>query len=269
VTDNGTVIRADRLHKIFVDARGVEVHAVRGVSFEAGHGEILGILGPNGAGKTTLLRMLAAIIGPTQGTASVCGFDVVRHPDEVKQRIGFLSGNTKLYARLTAAETVRYFGRLTGLDDETIRERTDTLFASLDMEEIRNRRFEKLSTGQQQKVSIARTLIHDPQVLVLDEPTAGLDVIASRAIVSLIREAKAQQKTVLLSTHYMTEAEQLCDRVALLHEGVFLAVDRLERLLEQAATTSLNEAFFRYLEAAGADVAPPYQEPPPQGGPTP
>jgi sodium transport system ATP-binding protein len=243
------------LYKTFVDARGEEVHAVRGLSFEAHRGEILGILGPNGAGKTTLLRMLAAIIQPTEGRASVCGFDVVREPNEVKRRIGFLSGNTKLYARLSAVETVRYFGRLTGLDDATIRQRTDSIFASLDMEDIRDRRFEKLSTGQKQKVSIARTLVHDPQVLVLDEPTAGLDVVASRAIVSLIREAKTQHKTVLLSTHYMTEAEELCDRIALLNEGVFLAVDTLDRLVEKAGTTSLNEAFLRYLEAAGVDVA--------------
>jgi sodium transport system ATP-binding protein len=249
---DGTVIRAEGLHKVFVDARGEEVHAVRGVSFEAHGGEILGILGPNGAGKTTLLRMLASIIQPTRGAATVCGFDVVEQADEVKRRIGFLSGNTKLYARLSAAETVRYFGRLTGLDDETIRDRTDSIFASLDMEDIRDRRFEKLSTGQKQKVSIARTLIHDPPVLILDEPTAGLDVIASRAIVALIRQAKAQDKTVLLSTHYMTEAEELCDRIALLHEGVFLAVDTLERLVEHAGTTGLNEAFFRYLEDAGA-----------------
>ncbi len=257
MTDTGAVIKAEGLHKVFVDARGEEVHAVRGLSFEAHRGEILGILGPNGAGKTTLLRMLASIIQPTEGRASVCGFDVVREPDEVKRRIGFLSGNTKLYARLTAAETVRYFGRLTGLDDETIRRRTDSIFASLNMETIRDRRFEKLSTGQKQKVSVARTLIHDPEVLVLDEPTAGLDVIASRAIVSLIREAKAQHKTVLLSTHYMTEAEELCDRVALLHEGLFLALDTLDRLVEDTGTTSLNEAFLRRLEAAGADLGSP------------
>ncbi len=260
MTENGTVVRAKGLHKTFVDARGEEVRAVRGVSFEARRGEILGILGPNGAGKTTLLRMLAAIIRPTEGTASVCGFDVVAEPDEVKCRIGFLSGNTKLYARLTAAETVRYFGRLTGLDDGTIRERTDRIFASLGMEDIRDRCFEKLSTGQKQKVSIARALIHDPEVLVLDEPTAGLDVIASRAIISLIREAKAQHKTVLLSTHYMTEAEELCDRVALIHEGLFLAVDTLEGLVERTGTTSLNEAFLQHLEAAGAEVALPNKE---------
>jgi len=251
VTDNGTVIRAEGLHKVFVDARGEEVHAVRGVSLGAHRGEILGILGPNGAGKTTLLRMLASIIRPTRGTATVCGFDIVENADEVKGRIGFLSGNTKLYARLTAAETVRYFGRLTGLDDATISERTDSIFASLAMEDIRDRRFEKLSTGQKQKVSIARALIHDPEILILDEPTAGLDVIASRTIVSLIREAKAQHKTVLLSPHYMTEAEELCDRVALIHEGRFLAVDTIEQLVEEAGTTSLNDAFFRHIEAAG------------------
>ena len=253
--DNGTVIRAEGLHKVFVDASGEEIHAVAGVSFEAGHGEILGILGPNGAGKTTLLRMLASIIRPTDGTATVCGFDVVAQPEEVKRRIGFLSGNTKLYARLTAAETVRYFGRLTGLDEETIARRTDAIFASLDMEDIRDRRFEKLSTGQKQKVSIARTLIHDPEVLILDEPTAGLDVVASRAIVSLIRDAKAHAKTVLLSTHYMTEAEELCDRVALLYRGRFLALDSLARLVERAGTTSLNAAFFHYLEEADAAMA--------------
>jgi sodium transport system ATP-binding protein len=256
VTDNDTAVRADGLHKTFVDARGEEVQALRGVSFEAHRGEILAILGPNGAGKTTLLRTLAAIIQPTAGTATVCGLDVVRNADEVKRRIGFLSGNTRLYARLTAAETVRYFGRLTGLDDETIRRRTDAVFATLDMEAIRDRRFEKLSTGQKQKVSIARTLIHDPEVLMLDEPTAGLDVIASRAIVALIRQARAQQKTVLLSTHYMTEAEALSDRVALIHEGRFLAVDTLAGLLERAGTTSLNDAFFRLLEEAGAQVTP-------------
>jgi len=257
VTTNDTVIRAEALHKTFVDAQGEEVRAVCGLTFEAHRGEILGILGPNGAGKTTLLRMLAAIIRPTAGTASVCGFDVATQPDAVKRCIGFLSGNTKLYARLSAAETVRYFGRLTGLDDETISTRADAIFASLDMEDIRDRRFEKLSTGQKQKVSIARTLIHDPEVLILDEPTAGLDVVASRAIVSLIRQAKAQHRTVLLSTHYMTEAEELCDRVALIHQGRFLAVDTIEQLVERVGTANLHEAFFRYLENADADTAPP------------
>src|SRR5580700_6344288 len=175
------MIEARHLVKRFQDKKRGIVCAVDGVSFSCKPGEIYGLLGANGAGKTTTLRMLATILFPTSGSATVAGFDVVREPTKVRAHIGFLSTATALYDRLTAAETVEYFGQLFGLDSATIARRTGEIFKTLDMEEFRDRRCAKLSTGMKQKVSIARTIIHDPAVMIFDEPTNGLDVMAARA----------------------------------------------------------------------------------------
>jgi sodium transport system ATP-binding protein len=243
----GAMVEVCDLQKFFADPKQVEIKAVDGVSFECKRGEIFGILGPNGAGKTTLLRMIATILSPTNGSARVDGFDVVARPHEVKMRIGFLSGNTKLYTRLTSLETVRYFGRLYEMDESRIRERAEEIFEVLGMATIRDRQFGKLSTGEKQKVSIARTLIHDPPVLILDEPTAGLDVLSSKAIINFIRRAREEDKTVILSTHYMTEAEEMCDRIGFLNKGKLAAVGTTEELLTASGATSLTDAFFHYL----------------------
>lgn len=239
------------LCKVFTDPRQQEIRAVDDVSFRCSEGEIFGILGPNGAGKTTLLRMIATILSPTSGAAFVGGYDVLSQPNEVKKRIGFLSGSTQLYSRLTPAETVRYFGQLYGMKKSRIEERSRRIFQVLGMERFRDRQWGKLSTGEKQKVSIARTLIHDPSVLILDEPTAGVDVVSSRAIVDFIRNARSEGKTILLSTHYMTEAEEMCDRIGLINGGKIVAEGTTQELLSASGAASLTDAFFYYVGGDG------------------
>src|SRR5437773_11641457 len=195
------MIEARSLSKRFHDKKRGEIRAVEGVSFRCLPGKIYGLLGANGAGKTTTLRMLATILEPTDGTAIVCGHDVIEQPEKVRANVGFLSTATALYPRLTAQEMVEYFGRLNGLDEATLKRRIDEIFGRLDMDGFRDRRCDKLSTGMKQKVSIARTLVHDPPVMIFDEPTLGLDVMTARTIVEFIRECRNRGKTVIFSTH--------------------------------------------------------------------
>jgi sodium transport system ATP-binding protein len=237
------MIEARQLSKVFSDKRRGEVRAVDSVSFRCAPGEIYGLLGANGAGKTTTLRMLATIFKPTSGTACVAGFDVIRDPAKVRMHVGFLSTATALYGRLTAQEMVEYFGRLNGLEGESLRKSVDHLFEALDMNSFRGRRCEKLSTGMKQKVSIARTLVHDPSVMIFDEPTVGLDVMAARAIVSFIRQCRDRGKTVIFSTHVMSEAEKLCDRIGIIHDGKLLAEGTLAELRSRSGLTDLEDIF--------------------------
>lgn len=246
-------IVADGLRKEFLASRGRTVEAVRGASFSVDAGEIFGLLGPNGAGKTTLLRMLATIITPTSGTCRVAGLQASENASEVRRRLGFLSGNTKLYGRLTAEEVLRYFGRLYGMAERRIEERIVEVADLLDMHRFIDRRCEALSTGETQRVSIARVILHDPPVLILDEPTLGLDIITSRTIVDFIREAKGRGHTIILSTHIMTEAELLCDRVGLIHDGTILSVGTLDALYAETGTSNLHDAFLTSVDRyAGA-----------------
>jgi sodium transport system ATP-binding protein len=243
------MIEAKQLCKYFKDKkdkkkRGV-VKAVDQVSFRAEPGKIYGLLGANGAGKTTTLRMLATILQPTGGTAVVAGHDIVKEPDMVRQKVGFLSTATALYARLTAREMVEYFGRLHGLENGQLSQRIDDIFAKLDMNEFRDRRCEKLSTGMKQKVSIARTLVHDPPVMIFDEPTIGLDVMTARTIVQFIRECRAQGKTVIFSTHVMSEVEKLCDTIGIIHNGRLLAEGTLEQLSAKYGEADMEEIFVK------------------------
>lgn len=237
------MIEAVQLCKIFNDKKRGAIRAVDSVSFICRPGEIYGLLGANGAGKTTTLRMLATILAPTSGTATVAGFDVVREPQKVRAHIGFLSTATALYDRLTATETVEYFGRLFGLDDATIARRTNELFKALDMEEFRDRRCAKLSTGMKQKVSIARTLVHDPPVMIFDEPTNGLDVMAARSITDFIRHCREKGKTVIFSTHVMSEVEKLCDRIGIIHNGKMQTEGTLEEMRQRHGKRDLEEIF--------------------------
>ena len=237
------MIEAVKLSKNFKDKKRGDIHAVENVSFSCKPGEIYGLLGANGAGKTTTLRILATILSPSSGTANVAGFDVVREPQKVRAHVGFLSTATALYDRLTAAETVEYFGQLFGLDAATIARRTNELFEALDMEEFRDRRCAKLSTGMKQKVSIARTLIHDPPVMIFDEPTNGLDVMAARSITDFIRQCRDRGKTVIFSTHVMTEVEKLCDRIGIIHAGKMRTEGTLEQLRRNYGKDSLEEIF--------------------------
>ena len=179
------------------------IAAVQDLSFEIGKGEIVGFLGPNGAGKTTLLRMLGTILSPTSGECWVNGLRASEHPNEARRHIGFLSGNTRLYGRLTGREVLRYFGRLYGMRDDDIARRTEDICAWLRMGDFLDRRIDSLSTGQTQRVSIARVVLHEPQVLILDEPTLGLDILTSTSIIEFIQSARLRGHTILYSTHYM------------------------------------------------------------------
>jgi sodium transport system ATP-binding protein len=234
--------------------------AVDDLSFTVATGEIYGLLGPNGAGKTTTLRVLAAILTPTSGRAELAGVDIARDPQAARRKLGFLTGSTGLYARLTGRELLRYFGRLHGLPDVSIAARTELLARALDLDGILDRRCEALSTGQRQRLSVARAVLHDPAVLILDEPTVGLDVLASRFLRDFVRAERDRGKAVIFSTHYLAEAELLCDRIGLLHKGRLLAEGSPAALRARAGgASSLEEAFLRLvadLTAASAAAAP-------------
>src|SRR3990170_7289026 len=184
------MIQAESLTKHFQDKKRGLIKAVDQASFTCLPGEIFGLLGLNGAGKTTALRLLSTTLKPTSGTALVAGFDILHHPSEVKARIGFLTGQTALYPRLTADEVITYFSRLYNLNSEKLEKRKEEVYSRLGIAEFKDTKIDKLSTGMKQKVSIARAIIHDPPILILDEPTVGLDVITSRAIIELIKSAK-------------------------------------------------------------------------------
>ena len=248
------MIEARSLSKRFRDKKRGEIRAVDNVSFRCEPGKIYGLLGANGAGKTTTLRILATILEPTDGTALVCGYDIVEQPEKVRASVGFLSTATALYPRLTAQEIVEYFGRLNGLDEPTLKERVDGIFNRLDMNEFRDRRCDKLSTGMKQKTSIARTLVHDPPVMIFDEPTLGLDVMTARTIIAFIRECRDQGKTVIFSTHVMSEVEKLCDVIGIIQSGKLLAEGTLQQLREKNGERDLEEIFVKivtphYLQA--------------------
>ena len=237
-------IEIANLSKTYLDkARGV-VRAVDEISFQCGYGEIVGLLGPNGAGKTTTLRMLATVLSPTSGQAKVAGFDIEKDSLDVRKRLGFLTGGTGLYGRLSPLEIFRFFGALHEMPQDLIRSRAQKLIELFEMESFKNSHCDKLSTGQKQRVNLARTLLHDPPVLVLDEPTAGLDIISSKTILDFIRTSKKEGKCILFSTHYMTEAEILCDRLAIIHNGKILECDTLEGLKAKTGRGSLVDVFF-------------------------
>jgi len=243
------MIEVQQLGKQFRDKKRGMIRAVDGISFRCEPGRIYGLLGINGAGKTTTLRMLATILAPTSGAARVAGYDVVREAQRVRASIGFLSTATALYGRLTAQELVEYFGRLHGMNVQNLRRSVDSLFSRLDMDPFRQRRCDNLSTGMKQKVSIARSLVHDPSVMIFDEPTAGLDVIAARTIVGFIRDCRAQGKTVLFSTHVMSEVEKLCDTIGIIHNGHLMAEGSLAELRARYAQQDLEDIFVRVVEA--------------------
>jgi sodium transport system ATP-binding protein len=248
------MIEVRNLSKRFHDKKRGEIRAVDGVSFRCAPGQIYGLLGANGAGKTTTLRMLATILEPTEGTASVCGYDVVDEPEKVRQNVGFLSTATALYPRLTARELVQYFGRLNGLSEATLSVRVDKIFDRLDMNGFRDRRCDKLSTGMKQKTSIARTLVHDPAVMIFDEPTLGLDIMTARTITTFIRECRDLGKTVIFSTHIMSEVEKLCDVIGIIQAGKLLAEGTVAELRERYQHQDLEEIFVKV-------VAPHYIQP--------
>ncbi|HWD40739.1 MAG TPA: ATP-binding cassette domain-containing protein [Fimbriimonas sp.] len=242
------MVRTDNLSKHFPDAKKGTVKAVDGVSFEAHNGEVFGLLGVNGAGKTTVLRMLSTVIKPTSGSATVAGFDVMSEPKKVRASIGFMSTSTALYGRLTAREMITYFGGLYGLNGSSLKSRVDFVIDRLEIGEFADRLCDKLSTGQKQRVSIARTILHDPPVLFFDEPTAGLDVVSSQTVMEFIEEVRGEGKTVIFSTHIMSEVERLCDRVGIIHNGKLKAMGTVSDFKASTGQPTLEKAFLEIVE---------------------
>ena len=246
------MIEARHLTKTFKDRKRGVVTAVADVSFTCQPGRIYGLLGANGAGKTTTLRMLATLLKPTRGSCSVSGFDAAIAPERVRAHVGFLAASTALYGRLTAREMITYFGRLNGMAEDAIAARIKALADELDMHEFLDRRCDKFSTGMKQKTSIARTLVHDPAVMVFDEPTLGLDVMTARAIVRFVRDCRARGKTVIYSTHVMSEVEKLCDVIGIIHAGRLVAEDTLAGLQARYGEQDMEEIF---VKAVGGEAA--------------
>lgn len=244
------MIEVHALTKCFPNPDGSQKVAVNEVSFVVRPGEVYGLLGPNGAGKTTTLRMISGLLAATSGRVLISGIDVTDDPEAVKRGIGYLTPNTGLYARLTPLEQLRYFATLYGLDRLRGQSRIDQLVEWLDMSTFMTLRCGALSTGQKQRVSIARALIGDPKVLVLDEPTLGLDVLSNRLILNFVRTQAEVGKTVVLSTHALDEIESMCRRVGLIHAGKLIADGDLESLRAQTGKQRLSEVF---LSLVGAD----------------
>lgn len=241
------MVTADGLSKIFTDRKRGAVLALDEVSFEARPGEVFGILGVNGAGKTTLLRVLGTILSPSAGDATVAGYNIRNQPQEVRQHIGYLTGSTALYGRLSAREMLYYFGALYGMSGDSLRRRVNELVETLQMQDFIDGRCDRLSTGQKQRVSIARSIIHSPPVMFMDEPTAGLDVATSRTIMQFIGDSRQRGHTVLFSTHIMSEAERLCDRIAVIHRGRIVTVGTLEELRSRTGERALELVFLHLI----------------------
>ena len=241
-----------------------------GVSFGCRPGEVFGLLGANGAGKTTTLRMLSTILRPSAGRALVMGHDVVTDPESVRASLGFYSASTALYPRLTARETLEFFARVNRYPSERVASRVAELVERFGITEFQGARVEKLSSGMKQKVSIARTVVHDPPVLIFDEPTVGLDVINALEMVSVIQALKEEGKTIIFSTHIMSEAERLCDRVAIIHRGQVLASGSLAEHRRATGKHYLEDIFVHYVRDGGvAGSRPGAVEDDPYTGTTP
>jgi sodium transport system ATP-binding protein len=236
------MITVKNLHKSFG-----EVKAVKGVSFEARDGEITGLLGPNGAGKTTTLRMLYSLLPPDDGEIRIDGLDPTRDAMEIKRTLGVVPDSRGLYSRLTARENIAYYGELHGMGRAAIQVRIDELIGTLDMADFIDRRTEGFSQGQRVKVAIARAMVHEPQTVLMDEPSNGLDVMSTRALRDYIRSLRRDGHSVVLSTHIMQEVAALCDRIVIIAKGEVAADGTAEELLRQAGCDSLEDAFVKLI----------------------
>ncbi|MAJ45107.1 MAG: ABC transporter ATP-binding protein [Candidatus Marinimicrobia bacterium] len=226
------------------------VIGVKNISFNCIPGRIFGLIGPNGAGKTTALRMIGTMLKPSGGNITVNGFDTIKESYFVKQRLGFLSGNTGLYDRLTAEEMVRYYADLHQMSNSEYMRQRNYLFNLLDMNQFSSTRIAKLSTGMKQKVNIARTMIHNPKVVVFDEPTSGLDIMASQNIIKLIQECKNNNKTIIFSSHRFDEIKLLCDDLAIIHNGKLFFNGTFKNFINQMKAKTLEDEFIRLIGGA-------------------
>lgn len=242
------MLKVQDLKKKFVKVeknnKKTEFYADNGISFTADDGQIIGILGPNGAGKTTLLRMIGGILEPTSGTIDFDGLNYQKNEIEIKKQIAYLSGNTKIYNTLSCYELLKMCGEIYEVDNKTIEKRIKEIADRFNMNEFLYNKIENLSTGQTQRVNIARCLIHDPKYYILDEATSGLDIISSQIILDFIKEEKNNKKTILYSTHYMEEAENICDYVIMVNKGVIIKEGTPETIKKDTNTTNLRDAFF-------------------------
>lgn len=218
--------------------------AVDGVSFEADKGEIVGLLGPNGAGKTTTLRCIATLLKPTEGTVVVDGYDTVKDPEKVRASIGFLTNEIKLDPQFSAKYLFNFFGRLHQVPEDKLEERRKELFSYFGIEEFEDKKIDELSTGMKQKAAIAVSLVHDPDIVIFDEPTSGLDIITARSVTDYLLELKKRGKLVIVSTHIMSEAEKLCDRLVVIIDGKKTAEGTLQDIYEKTGRDNLEDAFF-------------------------
>ena len=241
---SSAAVKVDRLEKTLG-----KNHVLRGISFEASSGEIFGLLGPNGAGKTTTLRIICTLLAPDAGSVEVLGFDTRTAPQEIRRRVGVVTAEIGIYPRLSARENISYFAELSGVLDGELKRKVDGVIERLDMRDFANQRAESLSSGQKQKVAIARAIVHDPPVLMFDEPTSNLDVLASREIRDFMVESKGRGKCVIFSTHVLHDAERLCDRVTIIHQGQVVAGGPTANVRGQYR--DLEDSFMALVEAAG------------------
>jgi sodium transport system ATP-binding protein len=241
------MIEFDGLGKTYGD-----FHAVRDLSLQVQPGEVYALLGPNGAGKTTALRCLATLLTPSTGTARVAGHDVRSEPLAVRRNLGFLAASMGLYQRLTTREMLLYFGRLHGMEEKRLAERVYELVELFELHDFQNRLCGRLSTGQRQRVSIARAILHDPPALILDEPTLGLDLVSGRSIYAMIHLARMRQRAILFSTHQMEEVELLANRVGVISRGRLVIEGTVEELIEQTGQKNLARAFLSLIDVEEA-----------------
>ena len=247
------MIEVNQLSKVYEDPDGGEIPAVTDATLRCEAGQIYGLLGPNGAGKTTTLRCLATILTPTSGTATIAGHDLLKDPEAVRRSIGFLSANTGLYARLTPRETLRFFASLHGMKGAALETRVKDVLELFDITAYADRPNDRLSTGMKQRVGLARAAVHDPPVLILDEPTTGLDPIVSRTVEQAVIALARRGKCVLFSTHLLGQAEDICDRIGVISGGRVVAEGTIQQLTAQTGANNLRSAFFSLVGAEQDD----------------
>ncbi len=246
------IYKLNKKQKMELNTKSNTKIAVNNVSFTAREGEIFGLLGPNGAGKTTTLRSIVTLLKPTKGSITVAGYDVVKKSEEVRRRIGFLTNELKLDGHFTPSYTMGFFGRLHGMSEQQIETRKKDLFDYFGINEFADKKINELSTGMKQKLSIAVSVVHDPEVVIFDEPTNGLDIITARAVMEFLENLKKRGKLVIVSTHIMTVATKLCDRIGVIIDGKKVIEGTIDEVLRDTQCDDLEDAFFKlYKEAIG------------------